>query len=358
MAKAGTERHLLNLADNLDKHKFDVTICCLFEVGEIDNEYKNADFKLLCLNKKNVYDFRVIIDLYKFIKKEKFDIVHTYLFGFHYLATIVAQISHVPVVISSRRELATWKKWHHHMLENLGNIFTDRVVACSVAVREFSLRTENLSLDKVITIYNGISLNAFHPRPKNIQILNEFGLHADNKIIGMVANFSPDKDHRTMLKAVAEVKKTYPQIKCLLAGVGYLRKKTEKETTDLNLEKNVIFTGKRDDIEVFLSVMDIFVLTSLIEGLPNVILEAMACGLPIVATNVGGIPEAVEDGRSGILVKPQDNQAVADAIIKLLEDENLRKEMGRRGRETLEQRFKLERMIKDYENLYESLLYS
>lgn len=354
LAKAGTEKHLLILASGLSRKNFDITVCCLFEKGDMFEGYDLSIVKFICLNRKHVYDLRIIFDLIRLIRKEKYDIVHSYLFGFHYLATIPAKTTGVRMVISSRRELATWKKRHHRFLENLGNLFTDKVITCSEAARDFSLKNENLSEDKITTIYNGINLNKFYPIEKNKEILNDFGLTAQDKIIGMVANFSAVKDHQALLKAVNEIKKRYSSIKCILAGGGSLRVSIAAEVDHLGLKNNVIFTGRRDDVERILSVMDVFVLSSLSEGMPNAALEAMACGLPVVATNVGGIPEVVEDGKSGMLVEPKDSMAIANTIIKLLEDEALRRNMGEYGREVVKRKFSLERMVKDYEVFYKN----
>jgi len=147
LAKAGTEKHLLSLAYGLDRAKFEVTICCLFvdtNYHELHTNSHKFEIKLICLHRKTIYDLRIIFDLFQLIRKERFAIVHTYLFGFHYLAGIPAKLAKVPVVISSRRQLATWKKRHHIILEKLGNRFSDKVIACSNAVRDFAIRQENL----------------------------------------------------------------------------------------------------------------------------------------------------------------------------------------------------------------------
>lgn len=355
---AGTEKHLINLISNLDSNRFEVCVCCIVKLGKLGDFFKKSGRNITCLNRRNIYDPRILLDIYRLIKRYKFDIVHTYLFSFHYLGIIPARLCGVPIIISSRRELATWKRWYHRFLENLGNKFTDKVIACSEAAREFSLQTENLSQDKIITIYNGINLKEFYPRPRNTQILNEFGFNETDNIIGMVTKFVEVKGHKTALEAIAKVTNVYSQIKCLLVGDGHLRKETEKRMKDLKLDKNVRFVGLRDDVTQILSIIDIFISTSLSESLPNTILEAMACGLPVVATNVGGIPEIVINAETGILVPSRDPSALAKAINILLENEQLREKMGQQGRKIVEEKFNLERMIKDYENLYEKLFYS
>ena len=349
---AGAEQHLINLASNLDNRGFEVLICCIKKPGKLGERFKEVGGDIICLKRRSIYDLRIMLDIHRLIKRNGFDIVHTYLFGFHYLAGIPARLCGVPVVISSRREIAVWKKRHHRFLENLGNRFTDKVVSCSRAAREFAVGSENLPGEKILTIYNGVDLKKFFPRPPSACILEEFGLGKEDKIIGMVTKFASVKDPETLLKAVNEIRKTYPRIKCLLVGDGPLKESLKLKVESLKLGNNIIFPGKRNDITRILSIMDVFVLTSLIEGLPNTILEAMACGLPVVATNVGGIPEVVENGKSGILVEPRDYSSIADAVVNLLENANLRKEMGARGREIVERKFGLDRMIEDYENLY------
>lgn len=349
---AGAEQHLINLVSNLDKQRFEVLICCIKKPGRLGELFKERGGNVVCLERRSIYDLRIMTDIHRLIKRNGFDIIHTYLFGFHYLAGIPARLCGTPVVISSRREIAVWKKWHHRFLENLGNRFTNKVIACSEAAREFAVQSENLPEEKILTIYNGVDLEKFSPRPQSACILEEFGFGKEDKIIGMVTKFASVKDHKTLLKAVNEIRKIYPRIKCLLVGDGLLKESVELEVESLKLGNNIIFPGKRDDIARILSIMDVFMLTSLVEGLPNTILEAMACGLPVVATNVGGIPEVVKNGKSGILVEPRDYRAIADAVMRLLENVSLRKEMGRRGREIVERKFGLDRMIEDYENLY------
>lgn len=356
LARAGTEKHLINLACGLAKTRFDVSVCCLFDIGDIDKEYNRFDFKLFCLCRRNVYDVRVAFDLYRLLKKERYDIVHTYLFGFHYLAGISAKISKIPVVISSRRSIENWKKRHHLILGKLRNIYSDKVIACSNAVRNFTIKQEKLHPSKIITIYNGTDINKFCPRSKEGRLLTKIHNNSSTLTIGTVANFSEIKDHYTLFKALEIIRreKTF-DFKCFLIGSGLLRDRLKKWCKELKLEQHVVFLEKRDDIPELLSEIDVFVLTSKLEGLPNAILEAMACGVPVVSTNGGGVPEVVKHGKSGFLLKSEDSQGIANAIISLLKNDSLRQEMGRCGRRIIEQNFSLGRMIKDYEKFYESL---
>ncbi|MBU1727515.1 MAG: glycosyltransferase [Candidatus Omnitrophica bacterium] len=352
LANAGTEKHLLNLAKGLAGNGFEVTICCLFNLGMSLDCLGYDNIELVSLNRRSVYDPRIIFDLLRICKKGKFDVLHSYLFAFHYLAVIPAKICGAPIIITTRRELARWKKWHHNFFENLANLFTDKVIACSVAARDFALDTESLTVNKVNVIYNGVDLDVFKPKDKNNIILDEFGLSDKDVVVGMVANFSDIKNHIYFLEGLVEVKKNTPGIKCLLVGDGALRVNIEEAIERLGLVGNVRLAGQRDDVADILSVIDIFVLNSLEEGLPNSILEAMACGLPVVATKVGGVSESVAHGESGLLVSPGALTDLAKAITALAQDKNLRKKMGCRSRAIIESKFSFQRMLEDYIDFY------
>jgi 2-polyprenyl-3-methyl-5-hydroxy-6-metoxy-1,4-benzoquinol methylase len=278
--------------------------------------------------------------------------VHSYLFGFDYSATIPAKLCGVPLIISSRRELAKWKKIHHRILGKLEFLTTDRIVSCSEAAKCFAAEDEGVYIEKIKTIYNGVNLKLFYPRPKDKKILEEFKLNEGGPVIGTVTKFVKVKDVETTLKAVVEICRAFCETKVLVIGGGEIEGNLKRKVLDLGLERNIIFTGFREDIPSLLSVMDVFMLSSLSEGLPNVILEAMASGLPVVATKVGGIPEVVVEGESGFLVQPRDFRNLAAAVIRFLENKELRFRMGSRGRMIAEERFALGKMVSDYETLY------
>jgi len=350
--EAGAEKHLLNLFENLNKRDFEPMICCIKGYGSLGEKLSLEGRNIIALNRKSVYDFRIIKDLFILMRKHKFDIVHSYLFGFDLLATFPARISGIRCVISSRRELSSWMKFYHRWLLNLSNCFTDHVVACSNAARDYALSTERFLKNKIVTIYNGVDTVKFYPRHKNPKIMADLDLGDSRAIVGMITKFALVKDYKTAFEAIAKVKDKYPDLKFIVAGSGGLYSQACEYANAIGIDVNVRFCGKRTDVEELLSVFDIFILSSLTEGLPNVILEAMSSGLAVVATNVGGIPEAVEDGKSGILFNPKDSQALKAAIIKLIEDVALSREMGVYGRKIAAAKFNLIRMVSDYEVFY------
>jgi glycosyltransferase involved in cell wall biosynthesis len=353
LAEAGTEKHLLLLVKGLDARKFEVHVCCLFATKDKDFATPSG-IKLICLNRRSIYDLRIIIDLINLIRREKYDVVHTYLFGFHYLGLLPAKLIGVPLKISSRREIAFWKKTHHCLLENFGNIFADRIIACSHAVADFSRKTEVFSRNKIIVIYNGICTQKFRNIEKSQEIMNEFGISTNNLVIGSVGNLSFVKNHLVLLEAMVLLIREFPYIKCILVGDGHLRREIESAVHRLGLKKNVLLVGRRQDIERILSVFDIFVLSSLSEGLPNALIEAMSCGVPVAASNCGGIPEIIKDGENGILFDPRSPQAIAEAISRLLKDSQLRNTFSVLGRALIERGFNLEKMVREYDLIYSS----
>ena len=352
LSKAGAEWHLFNLVRGLDKSKFEIDICCIKELGELGNDLMNTGIGVFCLSRKSIYDLRIILDIYKFMAQRKYHIVHSYLFGFDYLACIPARIARVKATISSRRELAVWKKLHHRIFGYVENMFSYKVIACSQAAKQFAIVDERLSPNKITTIYNGICLNTFNPRGKDIRIMNEFNINKNEIVIGMVTKFAVVKDVEAALKAFSMLCIERKDLRLLVVGDGHLRGKLKELVKQLDIDGKVIFTGLRNDVSSLLSVMDVFLLTSLIEGFPNAILEAMACSLPVVATRTGGIPEIVQEGQSGFLVEVKDYSGIAEALRKIINDKEAAMVMGRNGRKIVEGRFSVERMVNDYEKFY------
>ena len=184
----------------------------------------------------------------------------------------------------------------------------------------------------------------------------DFGLGGEEIIVGFIGRFHAQKGIDVLLKAFEKIEKSKMNVRLMLVGDGTLRKKIWKQSQTLGNDNRVLFTGIRKDIPLILSSLDIFVLPSRWEGLPLVLLEAMAAGLPIVATAVGGIPEVVVDGETGFLVPPEDPEALASAITRLIEDSVLRKKFGKAGYKRVKQHFNIQEASRRTEELYFSLL--
>jgi len=222
------------------------------------------------------------------------------------------------------------------------------VVANSNAVQERTIQVEGIKREKTRVIHNGISLDDFKPTS---------GKKDDrHPVVGIVANLNrPVKRVDLFIKAAALVYKDLPDMTFWIIGDGYLRPDLERLSSTLGLNSTLTFLGQRDNVRVLLKQITIGVICSDSEGLSNSIMEYMASGLAVVATGVGGNPELVNDGKTGLLVKPDDSQELADSISKIVGKKGLAKRMGDAGRETLWNKFSIEKMVGEYRELYESL---
>jgi glycosyltransferase involved in cell wall biosynthesis len=230
---------------------------------------------------------------------------------------------------------------------------TDLILANSEAVKQDVVRQERVAPSKVRVIYNGIESSRYAVEAD--QALRS-SLGIPDRTVGVVARLVDYKGHRFFLEACPEIRRRHPAVTFLLIGDGPDRSELEDYVRTLGLERSVRFLGSRPDIPELLSVLDVVVLPSLEEGFPNAVLEAMAAGRPVVATRVGGVPEAVVHEKTGLLVPPRDPSALADAVNCLLGDAGRRADMGRMGQKRVSEFFSLSRLVGEMEDLYEESL--
>ncbi|MCH7664250.1 MAG: GT4 family glycosyltransferase PelF [Chloroflexi bacterium] len=209
---------------------------------------------------------------------------------------------------------------------------------------------------KVMTIYNGIDIAAYGKAVDRTAWLRMLSVPLDSLVVGMVGRLVPVKDHKTFFQAARLVLDALPTVRFLVVGDGPLESELKNDVQELGISNEVSFLGYRDDIPELMSLFDLAVISSLHESFSLVLAEANACGKAVVATRVGGIPELVEDGVTGILVPPKEPELLARAIVDLLQDSSRRQAMGLAGRARVEERFTIEKMVRSYESLYESLL--
>jgi glycosyltransferase involved in cell wall biosynthesis len=219
------------------------------------------------------------------------------------------------------------------------------------------VQRERLTEKKIEVIYNGLNLAPYQNSNNGKELRNGLGIDDHIPLVGMIANFNFEiKGHRYFLEAAKTVLEKIPNVEFLLAGDGPLRHHYEELTHELGLKEKIHFLGERNDVPTILSNLSISVLSSTSEGLSNVILESMAAGKPVIATNVGGSPEMVIDDVTGYLVPPGDSQAMAKAITELLRDPDKAITMGVAGKKLVGEKFSIKAMVESYENLYKSLM--
>jgi len=228
----------------------------------------------------------------------------------------------------------------------------DRLIAVSRSIAE-KLRHEGRDTAPISLIHNGVDLSRYDQQEPCCTLREEYDLPADGPIVGVVARLEPEKGHPTLLEAWPLVVAAVPDATLLVVGEGSRREALEAMALELGVADRVVFTGRRDDMPAVTAALDVAVLPSYREALGLSVLEAMALSRPVVASNVGGIPEMIDDGRTGLLVPPHDAEALAAAIIRLLRDHPLADTLARAGHDLVHQRFCIELMVRAVEDIYD-----
>jgi len=351
----GTEKALARTVARLNRDRYDILVACLHEPGLVADEIRTFGNRVINLDMRNRIDLGVLNRLFKLLRQERIQIIHSYLFHANLLARLVAKLAGAPIIVSSERTMEM-EGQIRLLLNRLTSPLADRVIAVSQQVCDFASNRIGIPPEKLVVVYNGIETSEYQGKVDMARIHEELKVAPAHTVVGTVSRLDEAKGIRYFLQALPWVIAQHSKLIFLIVGDGSQRRELERLAQDLNIQSQVIFAGYRPDVVNMLAIMDVFVLSSLYEGFPNAILEAMAMAKPVVATRVGGVPEAVEDGVTGLLVPPRDPEALAKAIIALLQDRERAKDMGRAGRERVERYFSVQRMVARTETLYEELI--
>lgn len=356
--RAGAEGQLVRLCLRLDRSAFAPSVCCLTRGGGYEAELRQAGIPVFVLGKRGRWDVFVLFRLVKMMRRERPDIVQTWLFTSNLWGRVAAKLARVPVVIASERAVDRWKTRAHALIDRMLARMSDAVVANAEAVGNFCVNRVGIPPVKISVIRNGLNIEAFDQAASRFPT-DPAPLRGEGLIVGIVARLEPQKDIPTLLGAI-EIAFTIGGESIIselwIIGDGPDRAKLEAmASSSPTLKNRVRFLGRRDDVPALLKMMDIFVLSSLWEGMPNAVIEAMAAGLPVIATAVDGTTELVDDGSTGLLVSPGSPRPLAVAINNLARDEELRRRMGAAGRERVERVFGEERMVDEFASLYREL---
>lgn len=349
----GAERQLYLLIKNLNKEKFEPFLIS-FRGGRMKEKFEKIT-KVYFADKRFKLDFFLIFRLIKIIRKERPHILHTFMFTSNTWGRIAGIICRIPVIIASERSADLWKKWYHIMIDRFLFNFTDRIVCNSEEIKKIYLERLKGNENKFVVIYNGLEIERYEGLFENEEIKKEFGIK-EEKIVITGGRLSFEKNLETFLFAAKKVKDRYERVKFLIVGEGREKDKLLKMTRELNLENDVIFTGYREDLPELIKISEIVVLTSLWEGMPNLILEGMICKKAVICTKSGGAKEIIKDGENGFLVEPKNVEDIAHKILFLLKNGETGRDMGEKGYKFVKERFSLEKMVESYEKLYENLL--
>jgi glycosyltransferase involved in cell wall biosynthesis len=353
----GTEQMLLRLLSKLNREKFTVCICSLIGHGRLTEACKRLGYEAWNLKFTSPLHIDKVIWLYRLCRSERIQLIHAYGLRADTVGRFVAHVSGVPVIVSSIRGPDEQRRWFHVWLDRLTARWVDLFISNSEAGRKSRIRRERFAPEKIVTILNGIEF-PLPASPADVHALREkYGVSEDAyPIVGIIANVRPMKGHRDVIAALPALRSRFPRICMLCVGRDDSGGEIQRTAKERGVLESMKFLGYQEATQEILALSTVFLLPSYWEGCPASILEAMAAGVPVVATRVGGIPEIVEDHKTGLLIPPKDPDAICQAIIWISENPREVEVMVRGAKQQVAERFSLERMVSNIEETYERLL--
>ena len=360
----GAQDNTLYTVELLNKDKYDISLSCNLNGELVSRAKKVKNLKLydvpnLRREVSIINDIRAFLYLYKLIKKENFTIIHTHSSKAGFLGRIAAMLNKTPIVIHTIHGFAfhdymnSFKKNIFIYLEKLSAKWTHGLVTVSNLNKKKVVDLGIAPIEKLKNIYSGIDLTLFI-NEKNDQFRKELNLDSNHLLLGSVGRLSNQKDPITMIEAFCIVIKRFPNAHLTLVGEGELRDEILIKINQLQLNGRVHLTGNKNDPWKIYHSLDLFIMSSIYEGLGRSITEALSCGVPVVCTNVEGVPEIVRDNETGILVPPKDPDALAAGIISSLNDMDNARRMAEEGRKFVNENFDVNKMVDDIDSLYDT----
>ena len=367
----GTEKQFMELIRRLNRRRFEPKILAFPCDGKLRQEIETLDIPLTCLGfsglrgrfhpKAYLQLYLLLRSMWRYLRHEKPHIVQSFLFWANIYGCIAAKIAGIKIIITGRRGIVEERgmKRHYRLLRELSNRWATLILTNSHFIRKHCLGHEgNLSDKKIDVIYNGIDANRYNVSvQKHKEIKQALNIAPEHSVIGILGNLRPCKGHRDFVIAASYILQDHPGSTFVMVGRdGSIQSSLEALTRELGIHEKVLFLGEREDIPELLSALDVLVSASLTESLPNAILEGMAAGKAIVATHVGGTSELIDHEQTGLLVPPEKPQELASAVVRLLNNQELREHLGEQARLKAARFFPVEKMVRQTESCYEKLL--
>jgi glycosyltransferase involved in cell wall biosynthesis len=354
----GAERHLLTLMRLMDRERFTPELLCLCH-GPFAGVCREEGITTHEIVMRHKLDLATVAPIRRLIKEQGIDLVHTHGVRANLVARMAGRSENVPVVTTFHSVLqydysTSAEAAVARFLTRLTNNRTDRFIAISGAIKE-DLVAMGVTPHRIKVIYNGLDVSLLTPGDSPDNVRRNLGISPGQRVVAMVGRLHAVKGHIFLLKAAQQIITQHHDVVFLLVGEGPERRTIEKTIQELGLEDKVIMTGFYPNISDLYPIMDMLCLPSLMEGMGLVLLEAMYFGVPVVATQVGGIPEVIIDGESGLLVDPGNSRALAMAITWLLDDPGLQRQLITGGLRRAQQ-FTVENMVRHTERVYTDLI--
>ncbi len=340
----GGEQQLLYLAEGLKRRGHHYTILCQPKTP-LARRSREIGLKTIELKMRGEWDLWAALRIARLLQRRRYNLLHLHTSHAHTLSLLAGIGGWKGKRIVSRRVAFHLRKGPINKLKYRYPTY----ICVSQAIRDI-LISEGVDPEKINVVYSGTDLSRFKDG-QPAEIRKDLGL-TGAKIIGNIGHMADHKGQRDLIEAAPQIFRVFPDAAILLIGEGELRRHLERLAEELEVKSRIIFMGFRSDIPSLLRSMDIFVYPSLLEGLGTSLLDAMAAEVPVVATTTGGIPEVVSNGVNGILVPPRNPQALAKAVVTILQNNELAKKLGQAGRETVEKRFTVDRMVEGTLEVY------
>lgn len=355
----GTERQIATLVAGLDPARYDVHVGCLDFQGEFLDDIRRRNVPVSIYPIRRLYGPRAMvaqIRLVRYLRKHRMQVMHSFGFYPNVFAIPAARMAAVPAVVGSLRDMGDVWTARQRRAQRWACALAHHVIANANAIRERAIE-EGYAARRLSVIHNGLDTARFSAAQDPVAQRDRFGLPRTGPVVGVFSRLNhPIKGIDRFLQAAALLGRRVPEARFLIVGDGPLRAHLEGQARHLGIEGATRFIGAHVDLAGLMPAVTVAVVPSLSEGLSNSLLEAMAAGLPVVATRVGGTPEVVSHGRTGLLVPPGDPRELANAIERLIRDPAFAASCGSAGQADVRERFSLQRMIGRTEALYESLL--
>ncbi len=356
---AGTERLVAEIAKRINSNRFDVHLCCLFDSERFRQMSHYCHTKLFPTQSFHTPSgIRQIAAMRRYLRAEQIDVAHSFMVRTAILGVAAGHRSGTATV-TTRMSMDWYTPYKTGLFRYYLNPRTTRVMANSEAIKQVASRMEALDPARIDVMYQGVDTNRFTPYGENPSVHSSaasLGIPEGAPVVGIVANYRPVKDLALFLRGAKIVADNIPRVAFLLVGKGESRAELTNLARQLNIADSVFFTDGEGEVRDHLASLSIACLSSLSEGFSNAILEYMACGLPVIATAVGGNGEAVLDGETGYLVRERTPEAFAAPIVRLLQNEDLRRKMGSNSLLRARGLFSMDGFVARLEQYYEQLV--
>ena len=349
----GGEQQLLNLLQGLKRHNIISHLAC--QPGSaLEERAKSAEIEVFPITMHGEVDLLASIRLRRMITRFRYDILHSHTSHAHTLSFFASFGTKTRLLVSRRVDFSIFRHSFLHLSGFKYRYLTDYYIAISHKIRDV-LVSDGIPAQRIFVVHSGINPNRFVASPKD-PLIDEFNIRKDERIVVNVAHLAGHKGQKYLVRAVPLVLAKIPTARFFIVGGGELMSELQSLATYLGLKDKLIFTGFRRDVGSFYQIADLFVMSSVQEGLGTAVIDALALAKPVVATHAGGIPEIIQDGESGRLVASADPAALAEGIIELLTNPEPAKQMGKRGQQVVRKNFSIDAMVEKNIKVYRHIL--